>query len=126
MLIVKQFMNGYISMKISNSILRLWLKQYNGHREIKDTSKGKTGSMTNGRKMTLNERIQAVSYCLEHNKNYRLAAENLKVSYQQVYQWVKKYEAGGEEVLKDKRGKNKTEQELKRLKESSRFDIIWS
>ncbi|WP_207225836.1 helix-turn-helix domain-containing protein, partial [Aeribacillus pallidus] len=30
-----------------------------------------------------------------------------EVSYQQVYQWVKKYENGGEEALKDKRGRKK-------------------
>jgi transposase-like protein len=96
----------------SNSILRLWLRKYNSHREIKDSSKGKTISMTNGKKTSLNERIQIVLYCLEHNKNYQMAAETYEVSYQQVYQWVKKYEAGGEEALKDKRGRNKEEQEL--------------
>jgi transposase len=35
-----------------------------------------------------------------------------KVSYQQVYQWVKKFEEGGEEALQDKRGKRKTEENL--------------
>jgi transposase-like protein len=32
--------------------------------------------------------------------------------YQQVYQWVKKHEDGGDEALRDKRGKNKVESEL--------------
>ncbi|MCM1989281.1 helix-turn-helix domain-containing protein [Oceanirhabdus seepicola] len=35
-----------------------------------------------------------------------------QVSYQQVYQWVKKYESGGEDALKDRRGRNKVEEEL--------------
>ncbi|MEF7561335.1 helix-turn-helix domain-containing protein, partial [Bacillus thuringiensis] len=34
------------------------------------------------------------------------------VSYQQVYQWVKKYNNGGDEALKDRRGRKKEEQEL--------------
>lgn len=34
------------------------------------------------------------------------------VSYQQVYQWVKKYEKQGEEGLIDKRGQRKSEPEL--------------
>ncbi|MFD2776702.1 helix-turn-helix domain-containing protein, partial [Ornithinibacillus salinisoli] len=35
-----------------------------------------------------------------------------KVTYQQVYQWVKKYETKGAEALKDNRGRTKSETEL--------------
>ncbi|MFB9828622.1 helix-turn-helix domain-containing protein, partial [Lederbergia wuyishanensis] len=45
-------------------------------------------------------------------KNYHQVSELFKVSYQQVYQWVKKYEKDGEYGLKDKRGHHKTELEL--------------
>ncbi|MCM3720400.1 helix-turn-helix domain-containing protein, partial [Fictibacillus phosphorivorans] len=48
--------------------------------------------------------------CLENGKDYRKIAETYEVSYQQVYQWVKKFE-GGDETLNDKRGR-KTEDEL--------------
>lgn len=41
-----------------------------------------------------------------------MVAETYGVSYQQVYQWVKRYEDGGDEALKDRRGRKKTEQEL--------------
>ncbi|MNI85709.1 hypothetical protein D3C73_1427300 [compost metagenome] len=34
------------------------------------------------------------------------------MSYQQVYSWVKKYEAGGEEALRDGRGRTKVPEEL--------------
>ncbi|MNL78988.1 hypothetical protein D3C87_2055030 [compost metagenome] len=34
------------------------------------------------------------------------------MSYQQVYSWVKKYEAGGEEALRDGRGRTKAPEEL--------------
>jgi len=68
--------------------------------------------MTKGRKTTWDERIRIVLDCLDNGKDYQVTAETYKVSYQQVYQWVKKYEAGGDEALKDKRGRNKVEAEL--------------
>ncbi|WP_420846151.1 IS3 family transposase [Neobacillus notoginsengisoli] len=96
----------------STSLLRKWIKKYNSHRELKDTSKGRTTTMTKGRKTTLNERKEIVLYCLENDKDYQRAAEIYQVSYQQVYQWVQKYEDGGEEALRDKRGRKKEEVEL--------------
>lgn len=96
----------------STSLLRKWIKKYNSHRELNDTSRGRTTTMTIGRNTTLNERKEIVFYCLENEKDYQKAAETFKVSYQQVYQWVKKYENGGEEALRDKRGRKKVEAEL--------------
>ena len=68
--------------------------------------------MTKGRKTTWEERIQIVLDCLGNGKDYQGTAETYEVSYQQVYQWVKKYEDGGDEALKDKRGRKKEEAEL--------------
>jgi len=96
----------------STAVLRKWIKKYNSHRELNDTGKGLTHSMTSRRKTTFEERFQIVHYCLQHQKNYQLAAESYDVSYQQVYQWVKKFEAHGEEALLDKRGRKKEEYEL--------------
>ena len=48
----------------------------------------------------------------KNGKDYQGTAEAYQVSYQQVYQWVKKYEDGGEKALKDKRGRKKEEAEL--------------
>ncbi|MBT2639439.1 IS3 family transposase [Bacillus sp. ISL-39] len=96
----------------STSLLRKWIKKYNSHRELKDTSKGRTSTMTKGRNTTLNERKEIVLYCLENDKDYQKAAETYQVSYQQVYQWVQKYKDGGEEALRDKRGRKKEEVEL--------------
>jgi len=96
----------------STAVLRKWIKKYNSHRELNDTGKGMTNSMTSRRKTTLEERIQIVNYCIQHQKNYQLTAESYEVSYQQVYQWVKKFEANGEEALQDKRGRKKEEYEL--------------
>ncbi len=96
----------------STSTLRQWIKKYNSHRDLKDTSKGRTSSMIKGRKTSWDERIQIVLDCLKNGKGFQVTAETYQVSYQQVYQWVKKYEDGGDEALKDKRGRNKVESEL--------------
>jgi len=117
---VNDYLSGHYSLNeiiqkysiSSTSVLRKWIKKYNSHRELKDTGKGMTNSMTSRRKTTLEERIRIVNYCLQHQKNYQLAAESYEVSYQQVYQWVRKFEAHGEEALQDKRGRNKEENEL--------------
>ena len=37
------------------AVLRKWIKKYNSHRELNDTGKGLTNSMTNRRKTTLEE-----------------------------------------------------------------------
>ena len=68
--------------------------------------------MTKGRKTTLEERVEIVAFCIEHGKDYGLAAETYNVSYQQVYSWVHKYEEKGVEGLTDRRGKAKPENEL--------------
>jgi transposase len=98
--------------KISDaSVLRRWIKNYNDHRELKET-KRMSNSMINGRSTTLEERLEIVMHCLQNGKNYHQASEHFNVSYQQVYQWVKKYEKEGEDGLKDKRGQHKAEPEL--------------
>ncbi|EKQ57049.1 MULTISPECIES: helix-turn-helix domain-containing protein [unclassified Clostridium] len=98
---------------ISNrSVFKLWINKYNGHREITATPKGMRKSMTNGRTTSLSERIEIVQYCIAHNNDYHKAAETYQVSYNQVYQWVRKYESGGENALQDARGRKKPEAEL--------------
>ena len=68
--------------------------------------------MTKGRPTNWKERIDIVLYCLSHNNDYQHTAETYQVSYQQVYQWVKKYEDGREDALKDGRGRKKAPEEL--------------
>ncbi|WP_246941853.1 helix-turn-helix domain-containing protein [Bacillus pinisoli] len=72
----------------SHSLQQGWIKLYNGHRELKGTSKGRNQSMTKGRKTTVEERIEIANYCIKNQKDYQRAAEVYNVSYQQVYQWV--------------------------------------
>lgn len=95
-----------------SSVLRFWIKKYNSHKELKDTRKGMSAIMTKGRNTTWKERIEIVDFCIANNRNYQNTSEEYKVSYQQVRTWVKKYENGGEDALKDRRGRNKPEEEL--------------
>lgn len=93
-------------------VLRNWIKKYNGHSEMNRNRKGRTNTMTKGRKTEWRERIDIVLDCLTKGKDYQTTADLYKVSYQQVYQWVQKYESKGVDGLKDGRGRNKTEDEL--------------
>ena len=68
--------------------------------------------MKKGRKTTQEERTEIVAFCIENGKDYGLAIEKYGVSYQQIYSWVRKYEAKGVEGLVDRRGKAKPEDEL--------------
>lgn len=68
--------------------------------------------MTKGRVTTLDERIEIISYCIENAKDYGKAVEKYHVSYQQIYNWVKKYEESGVNGLIDRRGKRKPLEEM--------------
>ncbi|WP_052487624.1 helix-turn-helix domain-containing protein [Gordoniibacillus kamchatkensis] len=45
-------------------------------------------------------------------RNYGKTAKQFKVSYNKVYQWVKKYEDSGQDALQDGRGREKAAEEL--------------
>jgi len=70
----------------SSSTLKNWVKKYNSHIELKDYDPQRDVCMTKTRKTTVNERIEIVTYCIEHDKQYKLVAKQYDVSYAQVYQ----------------------------------------
>jgi transposase-like protein len=96
-----------------NDVLRKWVLWYNGHREFKErpSAKGEI-YMTKGRKTTQEERAEIVAFCIEHNYDYVLTVETFGVSYNQIYSWVRKYEEGGVDKLKDNRGRTKPMEEM--------------
>lgn len=96
----------------SDCTIRNWVKKYNRHEEIEDYTPHSEVYSMSARKTTVEERIEIVNWCLEHNKNYKEAASKFNCSYTQVYQWVKKYSENGEDGLSDKRGHRKSEKEL--------------
>ena len=105
--------------------LRNWISCYNGHKDFKAPSCARGEIyMTKGRKTTQEERSQIVAFCIEHGKDYALTVETYQVSYQQIYSWVRKYEARGVDGLVDRRGKAKSEAELteaERLRQENRM-----
>jgi len=86
---------------------------FNGHRKFKERSSARGEIyMTKGRKTTQEERAEIVAFCIEHNKDYGLTVETYKVSYQQIYAWVRKYEEGGVDKLRDNRDRTKPVEEM--------------
>lgn len=100
----------------SRGVLRNWIKRYNSNRELKEYTPNREVYMAESRrKTTIEERKEIVDYCLKHNRDYKGTASIYDVSYSQVYSWVKKYDANGEEGLTDKRGRHKTDDEVDEL-----------
>ncbi len=99
----------------STSILRKWIKKYNGHEELKASGTGGTVIMTRGRKTTFDERVEIVQYCIAHDHNYAETAKKYKVSYQQARSYTVKYKEGGVEALRDRRGRSKPQEEMSEL-----------
>ena len=97
----------------SHSVLHRWIMQYNnGHNKWKTLNTKEKKIMTKGRKTTYNERVEIVAFCIENNDNYQLTSDKYKVSYQQVYTWVRKYKENGYEALIDNRGKSKSIEQM--------------
>ncbi|WP_448766712.1 transposase, partial [Acinetobacter sp. AGC35] len=85
----------------SRTQLANWIKKYNGHSNSFKADTGGTVAMTKGRATTWQERIDIVLYCLANGQDYMKTANQFHISYPQIYSWVKKYETGGEEALRD-------------------------
>ena len=90
--------------------LRRWIKAYNRHEATRSITGG--NHMTQGRKTTMEERLKMVTECVANGKNYGEIALKYKVSYQQIYTWVKKYLQKGEGGLDDRRGQKQPLQEF--------------
>jgi transposase-like protein len=122
--VVKEYLDGggsalelAVKYKIRNddTLLR-WVRLYNANRELKDYCPKREVYMAEAsRKTTLEERKEIVEYCLKHNRDYKGAASKYDVSYSQVYSWVKKFNADGEDGLCDRRGHRKTDDEVDEL-----------
>ena len=121
---VQSYINGEGSMACickkygisDHSVLSDWILWYNGHKEFKERTSAKGEIyMTKGRKTTQEERAEIVAFCIEHNYDYGLTVETYKVSYQQIYSWVRKYEEGGVDKLKDNRGRTKPVEEMSEI-----------
>lgn len=99
----------------SDRQLRSWIKKYNSHEDFKASGTGGTVIMTKGRKTTFDERVEIVQYCIANDHNYAETAARYDVSYQQARSYTVKYEAGGVDALRDRRGRSKPLEEMSEL-----------
>ncbi|EEP56269.1 helix-turn-helix domain-containing protein [Clostridium butyricum] len=99
----------------SHNQLLNWILKYNSHNKLKASETGGINIMIKGRTTTYKERIEIIKYCIENENNYAETAEKYRVSYQQVYSWIRKYQTQGIEALQDGRGKRKKESEMSEL-----------
>ena len=89
----------------SPSQLRSWIKVYTTHGEIKSRTSGGGSYMRKARQTTLEERLEIVKDCFANDKNYGAMALKYNCSYQQVRNWVLRYEKVGSAGLEDRRGR---------------------
>lgn len=61
--------------------------------------------MRKARQTTIEERLEIVQDCLANDRNYGAMALKYNCSYQQVRNWVKRYEEMGSAGLEDRRGR---------------------
>ena len=102
--------------------LREWVKVYNSGRGFRQKMSG--GSrMKEARPTTAEERIQIAKDCIANGGNYGETALKFNVSYQQVYQWVKKFREKGEAGLEDRRGKRLKDQTPRTREEELEIEI---
>lgn len=104
----------------SKATVLKWILKYNDHIELKDYTPRSEVYMATKLKTTLEERVEIVKYCLDHNRDIKGTAAHYNGNYAQIYQWVKKYEKFGEEGLKDKRGRKKPKTELNEIEKAQR------
>lgn len=108
----------------AHATLQKWISLYNANRELRDYCPKPEVYMAEARRKTsIEERKEIVKYCIGHNRNYKETASAYDVSYNQVYSWVKKYDALGEEGLTDKRGCHKTDEEVDELERLRRENV---
>ena len=108
----------------SRRVLQCWITKYNANKELKDYDPKREVYMAEARRKTsLEERKEIVEYCINHDRDYKGTASKYDVSYSQVYAWVKKYDANGEEALTDNRGRHKTDEEVDELERLRRENL---
>lgn len=104
----------------SDRMIGHWVSKYNRHNEIKTYDPKGTVYMAKSRKVSYEEKLEIVKWTIEHNFEYKLAAEKFETAYSQVYNWVRKYNAEGEAGLKDERGKRKPVENLSEIEKLKR------
>ena len=107
----------------SSRQLHDWIKVYTTHGEIKSRRSGGGSYMRKARQTTPEERLEIVQDCLANDKNYGAMALKYNCSYQQVRNWVLRYEKMGSAGLEDRRGRRAGTQPARTPEEELRDKI---
>jgi transposase-like protein len=99
-----------------------WIRVYNAGKELKELTGG--ASMKKSRETTPEERLQIVKECLENGRNLGAMAMKYNCSYQQLRNWVIKYEKMGSAGLEDRRGRRAGSQPSRTPEEALRDKIV--
>ena len=103
--------------------LQDWIKVYTTHGEIKSRGSGGGSYMRKARQTTSEERLEIVQDCLANDKNYGAMALKYNCSYQQIRNWVLRYEKMGSAGLEDRRGRRAGTQPARTPEEELRDKI---
>ena len=107
----------------SSKQLHDWINVYTTHGEIKSRGSGGGSYMRKARQTTPEERLEIVQDCLANDKNYGAMALKYNCSYQQVRNWVLRYEKMGSAGLEDRRGRRAGTQPARTPEEEFRDKI---
>lgn len=127
--VVREYLDGKGSMQAlaikygipNHRTVQDWISVYNSHKELKATSVAPEVYMAESkRKIGVEERLEIVQYCMDHDLDYVQTASKYEVAYWQVYKWVKEYKTEGEEGLSDRRGRRKPDDEIEETEKLKR------
>ena len=106
--VVKEYLDGKgsipdLSVKykiLGYDTLRRWILKYNNGIILTDYKPMSEVYTMKSRKVSYEERIEIVNYCLANDYDYKSTANKYNVPYSQVYTWVSKVKKNGYESLK--------------------------
>lgn len=91
----------------SHTLLQRWILEYKNGNLLEKLNREKLMTRKKAHKFNLEEKTKIVKWTLTNKKDYLGASRNFGASYQQVNNWVKKYEKDGIQGLQDNRGHRK-------------------
>lgn len=107
---------------IHPSVIKSWIRRYNEGEEITDYDPKPEVYRMKRRRTTKEEKLEIVLYCLDNNKNYKLAAEKYDINYQSVYSWVTRYLEVGHDVFMNSKSGRKNGLPPKEMSEVERLE----
>ena len=75
--------------------IRQWILKYKDGIMLTDYKPMSEVYTMKSRKVSYEERIEIVNYCIANNYDYKGTADKYNVPYSQVYTWVKKVKENG-------------------------------